>query len=440
MSYTKNTLLACSIACVAFSPLTGLAQTNRDEALSKYDARSISYMAGIKNPVTKKMEYQQAMMAYHVLTPAGFDVTDTTKKYPVLVTLHGSGGVAPLSPTPVFNEANLEPVNFQLVGYDPGDERLNNYAQLRSLMGKSQDELDRYVNNMPQKSETFLLAQYNPGAVDLTQIKFTTQNLQKFVTQDYPDLLSKFSDIYPNIQSNFPTYVVAPQSPGLWDLTHLAAVKEIIRGLPNVDMDRIYVVGQSAGGNGVFTFAAADPDYFAGAIAVSAGGSNVLKTVDLDKLANFNIWTLHGADDNGQYTPYKDSVRVFDFMKAKSSRMKFTTVYNRGHSTGNLIIGLYQDTGSFLEVLDTGPKTETLKRYNYKTDYAGLNPDANGDREADTMKWLFSKRRLPNYSQYNAWSNAKLLKQGPYGDDDADGKTNYAEFIAGTNPLSASSK
>jgi len=436
MRYTRNPLLVCSAACVAFLPLTGLAQATTAAVVAQYEAKETpylttsgkpSYYSYSSNGVTVKKV--QATMAYRLLKPAGFDVT---KKYPVLITLHGATGFVTPEQTSGYNVRNLRTVNGHLVGYDPSDAGLDKFIQLKDLVGKSAAELNAFLDANPVSLETFLLAKYTPKGVPLTAAQFTPSDLLKFATTDYPDL-SKFSDRYPAIQSQFPTYVIAPQGVNMWSANDLLTVKSIIAGLPAVDMDRIYVVGQSAGGQGTYTFISADPAYFAGAIAVSALGSRV-SAADRLKLVNFNLWSLHG--DNDGTIQYSADLGLFNDMKSKSSRMKFTTVNGRGHSTENLILSRYGDSGSFVELNNAGAATEGLVRYNYNTQYAG----ANGDRESDTLTWLFSKRRLPNYIQYNAWSNVKSLKQGPYGDDDADGKTNYAEFVAGTDPLSASSK
>ena len=43
-------------------------------------------------------------------------------------------------------------------------------------------------------------------------------------------------------REHFPCYVVAPQSPGLWNAGQMEKIKALIKGLPAVDMDRIYII------------------------------------------------------------------------------------------------------------------------------------------------------------------------------------------------------
>ena len=63
----------------------------------------------------------------------------------------------------------------------------------------------------------------------------------------------------------YPSYVLAPQSPRLWDASHFESIKQIVATLPAVDMDRIYILGHSMGGHGTFILLQIDPGYFAAA-------------------------------------------------------------------------------------------------------------------------------------------------------------------------------
>ncbi len=71
-------------------------------------------------------------------------------------------------------------------------------------------------------------------------------------------------------RSDYPSYVLAPQSTRLWDAAHLKKIKDIVAALPSVDMDRIYILGHSMGGHGTYILIQIDPGYFAAA-APSAG-------------------------------------------------------------------------------------------------------------------------------------------------------------------------
>ena len=52
------------------------------------------------------------------------------------------------------------------------------------------------------------------------------------------------------IRTDYPCYVLAPQSTNLWDESHLRMIQAVIAELPAVDKDRIYMMGHSMGGHG----------------------------------------------------------------------------------------------------------------------------------------------------------------------------------------------
>ena len=52
----------------------------------------------------------------------------------------------------------------------------------------------------------------------------------------------------PQRRKDFPCYVVAPQATGLWNAQHFNKIKALIKTLPSVNTDRIYILGHSMGG------------------------------------------------------------------------------------------------------------------------------------------------------------------------------------------------
>ncbi|WP_026777275.1 T9SS type A sorting domain-containing protein [Polaribacter sp. Hel_I_88] len=223
------------------------------------------------------------------------------------------------------------------------------------------------------------------GASGFNKVKANDYNINslRYINQEFAK---------DSIRLAHPTYVVCLQaikfedgSNDMWKRKHLEGAKQIIAELPNVNLNKIYVMGQSAGGHGTNRFISIDSDYFAAAIATAADGSKI-KEEDRDKLINFNMWVMHG--DNDGTIPYAGNVELFNYMKSKNGLMKFTTFIRRGHSTEDFMVGNYADEGK-VSVVDTDRKTgeTTTKTYDYTTQYAG--PDS--DREANTLDWLFSK-------------------------------------------------
>jgi pimeloyl-ACP methyl ester carboxylesterase len=178
----------------------------------------------------------------------------------------------------------------------------------------------------------------------------------------------------PQVRLDYPAYIIVPKTSKIWNLNDLSMIKDIIAGLPSVDMSRIYVVGHSAGGQGTLLFIETEPQYFAAAIACSAYGNRVKNR---QGLINFNLWSMHGDADNT--VPYDKDYSFFNDMKALKARMKFTTYFGFTHGkTDEYIFGI--------NGIDS--TVSPLNADQFKTEFAG--PDS--DPETNTLKWMFSKK------------------------------------------------
>ncbi len=168
-------------------------------------------------------------------------------------------------------------------------------------------------------------------------------------------------------REDFPCYVVAPQSPGLWNAGQLEKIKALIKVLPSVDMDRIYVLGHSMGGHGTYIFIQLDPGYFAA--AAPSAGSGLRRTedfIDPAKIKDLPIWAFHG--DNDGVCPIDRDRKVFDEMKKLGGNMKLTTWAGDRHAvSGKMIVGADNGTTQF------------------SSDRCGKEPDF--------MTWLFAQTR-----------------------------------------------
>lgn len=168
-------------------------------------------------------------------------------------------------------------------------------------------------------------------------------------------------------RTEFPCYVVAPQSTGLWNAEHLKQIKEVIKELPSVDMDRIYILGHSMGGHGTYILTQIDPSYFAA--AAPSAGSGLKRTedfIDPAKIKDLPIWAFHG--DRDRVCPIDRDRKVFDEMTKLGGNMKFTVWEGDGHGVAPKMI--------------LGGENGTTE----------LSSDR-CDKEPDFMTWLFAQSR-----------------------------------------------
>ena len=166
-------------------------------------------------------------------------------------------------------------------------------------------------------------------------------------------------------RSAYPSYVLAPQSPRLWDAAHLERIKQIIATLPAVDTDRIYILGHSMGGHGTFVLLQIDPGYFAA--AAPSAGTGLRQTeefIDASLIKDVPIWAFHGDQDN--VCPYERAEQLFAEMKRLGGNMKLTTWAGDAHGVAAKMI-----SGG-----DNGTTRCSSDRC---------------DGEPEMLKWLFSR-------------------------------------------------
>jgi len=168
-------------------------------------------------------------------------------------------------------------------------------------------------------------------------------------------------------RTDYPCYVLAPQSESLWNKTHLENTKSIIKDLPSVDMDRIYILGHSMGGHGTYILIQLAPEYFAA--AAPSAGSGLKRTeefIDASVIKDIPIWAFHGDQD--RVCPFERDQKLFDEMKKLGGNMKLTAWKGDGHGV----------SGKFIPGADNGRTHLSSKRC---------------DPEPDFMKWLFKQKR-----------------------------------------------
>ena len=165
-------------------------------------------------------------------------------------------------------------------------------------------------------------------------------------------------------RSEYPCYVLAPQSPRIWDAEHLKSIKKLVASLPSADMERIYIMGHSMGGHGTFILIQIDPGYFAAAApSAGTGKPEHEEFIDASLIKDVPIWAFHG--DNDKVCPIDRDQSLFEEMLKLGGNMKLTTWAGDGHGVA----------GKMIPGSDNGSTQLSHDRCN---------------AEADFMKWLFS--------------------------------------------------
>jgi predicted peptidase len=142
--------------------------------------------------------------------------------------------------------------------------------------------------------------------------------------------------IEPSMQARHPAFVVAPQLPvgGAWSASgpglslYAGLVIELVDNLArefSIDTDRVYLVGQSLGGSGVWDLIAKRPDYFAGAVPLCGSGDPSRMAVR----GRVAVWAFHGAKD--EIVPVIRSQEMVDALRAMRRPVRYTVYPDVGH-------------------------------------------------------------------------------------------------------------
>jgi predicted peptidase len=124
-----------------------------------------------------------------------------------------------------------------------------------------------------------------------------------------------------------PIIVISPhcREGETWDSEQLLALLDYVQGNFSVDIDRVYVGGNSMGGYGTWALACYAPERFAAAIPVSGHGD----VGQADRLVQLPIWAFHGSED--KVVAYEQSKAMVDAVNAHGGKAELTTYERQGH-------------------------------------------------------------------------------------------------------------
>lgn len=230
----------------------------------------------------------------------------------------------------------------------------------------------------------------------------------------------------------FPGFVLFPQNLNGWDQW---AVQDAIRILRlvikkyNIDENRVYVMGLSNGGMGLYDAIKRAPWLFTAGIAMSAINDASINNLGMaEKVAHIPLWLFQGGRDINPY-PGKTERYIEQFRNAGVT-VRYTLYPELGHGTWNtafrepdfyswLLGKTKSNIHSFVnsEVIcsDEGTRLEMAEGFHaYQWQLDGeLIADANGPvyfaKTPGTYQGRFSRVSDPSAAQWNPWSEPLTL-------------------------------
>lgn len=127
--------------------------------------------------------------------------------------------------------------------------------------------------------------------------------------------------------AQLPAIIVAPQClpNSSWDPKTVIRFVDHVTSRYQVDLERVYLVGFSMGGNGTWATAADYPERFAAIVPICGGADP-----DWSKsLTAIPIWAFHGANDN--IVPLSQSERMIDAIRAAGGQPRLTVISDAAH-------------------------------------------------------------------------------------------------------------
>jgi predicted peptidase len=147
--------------------------------------------------------------------------------------------------------------------------------------------------------------------------------------------------ISPENQAKFPTFVFAPQCPAGDDWSDpelnqptkaldlaIAALGEVEKEF-SIDLDRVYIVGQSMGGLGVYSLVQLYPEKWAGAVVMCAFDN----FTSVPALTHVPLWVFQGDED--QSVPVNLVREMIKQLRKAQANLRYTEYHKVDHQVWN---------------------------------------------------------------------------------------------------------
>ncbi|WP_410221005.1 alpha/beta fold hydrolase [Pedobacter sp.] len=153
--------------------------------------------------------------------------------------------------------------------------------------------------------------------------------LRDEISEQYPCyvLAPQFSKRSSNYETDSNGVLISKPSEDVFELLKL--IGQIEKEYPDIDQNKIYLIGYSMGASTAQNLMCIEPDKFAAMVSVAA----VPDLSALNKFKGKNIWLIHGTED--QENPYAGSVELYHKLKGNKNLI-FTTFTYLQHN--NIVI------------------------------------------------------------------------------------------------------
>lgn len=111
---------------------------------------------------------------------------------------------------------------------------------------------------------------------------------------------------------------------------------KMVAAHPQVDPNRLYLMGNSMGGYGSWQLAMTMPEYFAALVPICGGGM----CWNVKRLIQVPVWAFHGKDDRA--VPPERSVCMTEKLNRVGGNAKLTLLENTGHNSWDYAFGLQE--------------------------------------------------------------------------------------------------
>lgn len=159
------------------------------------------------------------------------------------------------------------------------------------------------------------------------------------VQNNGPLLLTKTDDIVENKGGPANYFILAPQLPtaiGAWQVSYVQQMLEFAKKNLDIDHNRIYLMGLSLGGGGVWS-CLQDP-IVAPQIAAATVlcGTNMFRTAEHIVKNNIPVFIYHSVDDDVVLVSYSE--KAYDAIRAAGGNVRFFRMSGYRHNIWSVIL------------------------------------------------------------------------------------------------------